>query len=88
MSPAYDKVPKRRKVIGAKSVERALSKSLLDKVLVAKDAEERVISDVLILAEQSGVEIVWVSNMMELGEYCGIGVGASCCGILKDDAVD
>lgn len=84
MSPAYEHVPKRRKVVGARAVTKAMSRGSVEKVLVAQDADMKVLRDVLNLAKQSEIEIAWVLNMKELGEYCGISVGASCCAILKD----
>ncbi|MBP8613704.1 MAG: ribosomal L7Ae/L30e/S12e/Gadd45 family protein [Firmicutes bacterium] len=85
MSPAYEHVPRRRKVAGAKAVMKAISRGSVERVLVAKDADTKVLSDVINLAEKSDVEIYWVCSMKELGEYCGISVGASCCAILKNE---
>jgi large subunit ribosomal protein L7A len=83
LGPDYDHIPKKNKVAGAKAVSKAIAGGLARKILVAQDAEMKIITDVLDLAKENDVEIVWVSTMKELGEYCSISVGASCCAILE-----
>ncbi|HOV66418.1 MAG TPA: 50S ribosomal protein L7ae-like protein, partial [Bacillota bacterium] len=63
MSPAYERVPKRRKAVGARAVTKAICRGSVEKVLVAQDADMKVLRDVLNLARQSEIEIAWVLNM-------------------------
>lgn len=83
VGPVYTQIPKKYKVPGAKAVLKAIDKGIVAQVLVAEDAETHVVSDVLARAKQMDIEVNWVSSMKELGEFCGINVGASCCAILK-----
>jgi large subunit ribosomal protein L7A len=81
----YSQVPKKYKVPGAKAVLKAMDKGIVAQVLVAEDAEAHVLAGVLARAKALDIEINWVSSMKQLGEYCGINVGASCCAILKPE---
>ena len=83
IGPSFGQIPKRNKVAGVRAVSRAIAEGSAKKILVAKDAETKIITEVLLLAEEKGIEVVWVARMKELGEYCGISVGASCCAVLE-----
>ena len=76
-----------RKVVGSKETTKRLERSQVKVVYVAMDAQERVITPVLRLAEERGVEIVRVPSMAELGQAAGIKVGAATAAILTDTAV-
>ncbi len=79
----YGRIPKKYKIPGVRAVLKAIDKGLVAKVLVAEDAETKVVSGVLAKAKGNDIEIIWIPNMKQLGEYCGINVGASCCALLK-----
>jgi large subunit ribosomal protein L7A len=51
-------------------------------VFVAKDAEDRVTKRIVLLCKEKGVPVDTVPSMKELGESCGLRVGASCCAVL------
>ncbi len=79
----YSRIPKKHKIAGVRSVSKALENGLVAKIFVAEDAKKDVVTDVLSRAEALNVEIIWVPSMRQLGEFCGINVGASCCALLK-----
>lgn len=79
----YGRIPKKYKIPGVRAVLKAMDKNLVAKLLIAEDAETKVVSGVLARAKKNDIEIIWISNMKQLGEYCGINVGASCCALLK-----
>ena len=83
VGPAYSRVPKKYKIAGVRAVLKAINKKLAAKVFVAEDAEIKVVAEVLRRAKEDNIEIIWVSTMTKLGEFCSIGVGASCCVLLK-----
>jgi large subunit ribosomal protein L7A len=76
-------VPRKDRVAGVRSAERAVLSGRADRVLVARDAEERVTKRLVILCREKGIEVGIVDSMRELGESCGLKVGASCCAVLK-----
>ena len=66
-----------KKVIGIKQCTKLL-KSDEGKVLyVAKDANAKLISPIIQLAQEKNIEIVEVSTMKELGKIGGIDVNSS-----------
>ncbi|HHY12318.1 MAG TPA: 50S ribosomal protein L7ae-like protein [Firmicutes bacterium] len=83
VGPAYGQISKKYKIAGVRAALKAIDRGLVSKVLVAEDAEARVVADVLAKAKENNIEIIWVSSMRQLGEYCSISVGASCCALLK-----
>ncbi len=83
IGPAYAQIPKKIKIAGAKAASKAISRGSAQKVLIAKDADAKIVANVVMMAKENNVEIVWVASMKQLGEYCNIGVGASCCVLLK-----
>ena len=74
------------KVIGAKQTLKHLERGDAETVFVAGDAEERVLSPILRLAEDRGVPVVRMETMRELGRACGIAVGAATAAIIKGGA--
>ncbi|KDR94310.1 large subunit ribosomal protein L7A [Peptoclostridium litorale DSM 5388] len=71
------------KVIGTKQTARALKEEKLQYVIIAKDADERVVKNTQEIANEKNVEVVYVESMQQLGSACGIQVKAATVGILK-----
>ena len=71
------------KIIGTKQTLKAIDKDQVSMVFIAQDAEEHVISELKDICLEKGVETVAVSTMKELGDACGIQVGAASAAILN-----
>jgi large subunit ribosomal protein L7A len=54
---------------------------------MARDADRRVLNPVIALCKEKGVKINWVDCQAALGQACGLMLGASTVGFLRDDAV-
>ncbi len=76
-------VSARKKTVGTKQTQKAVEKGQARVVYVAKDAEERILSPLLRLCAEKGVEVVMVDSMCELGKRCGIKVGAASAAIIE-----
>lgn len=74
----------KKRTIGSNQTMKMLQQSLAKAVYVARDAEKRVTQPIVELAEQSEVPLLWVDSMKELGEACGIDVGAAAATVLED----
>jgi large subunit ribosomal protein L7A len=72
-----------RKTIGTKQTMKALEKDRVSVVFIAQDAEEHVVAGLKELCRQKGIEVVPVATMKELGDACGIEVGAASAAILN-----
>jgi len=75
-------MPRKDRVAGVRSTERAVVAGKAAKVYVARDAEDRVTRHLVLLCKEKGVEVGFVGSMREIGESCGLRVGASCCAVL------
>jgi len=73
-----------KKVIGTKQVKKAIIKGQTMRVYVADDAEPHIISSLRVLCQQHQVEIEEVNKMEQLGNACGIEVGAAAAALLID----
>ena len=81
MTASFDNL---KKVVGTKQVKRALSNNKVQKVYIAKDADEKVVAQIVELCEETGIEIVYVETMRELGQQCNIDVSAASAAVLKN----
>jgi len=69
--------------IGTKQTMKAVESGLAAEVYVAEDCDQRLISKVVSECDKNGVHINYVPTMTELGEVCGIEVGAAMVAVLK-----
>ncbi len=74
----------RRKAVGTRQTIKALERGKAKVIYLARDAEERIIKNLLELCKVNGVEVVHVDTMAQLGKACGIEVGAASAAILMD----
>jgi len=72
------------KTVGTKQTLKALQKDQVKVVYVARDAEERVVRELLRLCAEKNVEVVYADSMARLGQACGIQVGAASAAVLED----
>ena len=72
------------KVVGAKQVRRALNAGTATRVYMAQDADPALLQPLEQLAAEKAVPVEWVSTMKQLGQHCGIAVGAAVAALLKD----
>ncbi len=71
-----------KKVVGVKQTLRSLREAAVVTVFVAADAEARVLDPVLAACREAGLQPVCVETMAQLGQACGIDIGAACAAIL------
>ena len=74
---------KSRRVIGVKQTTRAIREGIALRVFVAEDAESCLTDPVCALCRESGVELTRVETMRELGQACGIEVGAATAALTR-----
>lgn len=72
-------VPNR--LVGVRSVRKALAAGNLKKLFLAKDARRSLISDLEASAREAGTQIEWAESMVLLGRACAINRGAAAAGI-------
>lgn len=72
-----------KKIVGVKQSVKAVEMGDARTVLIARDADEKVVSNLKELCQRNSVEIVYVDSMRQLGKACGIEVSASAVCLLK-----
>ena len=70
------------RVVGTKQVLRALKAGTLRRVYVANDADTFLFQRVILAAEAARVPVTRVPTMKELGQACGVDIGAAAAGIV------
>ncbi|MHA6259183.1 50S ribosomal protein L7ae-like protein [Sporosarcina sp. CAU 1771] len=79
---SYEKVEQAKKtIIGTKQAVRAIRAGIVTELIIAQDAEERIISSVIEEAKLQGIPVVYVDSKKKLGEACGIQVGTAVVAI-------
>lgn len=71
------------KVVGTKQTLKWLERENVKIVFVAKDADDRVTSQVVELAKAKKVEIVYIDSMHELGKECNVEVKTAVAAIIE-----
>ena len=71
------------RVMGIKQVSKAVKRGDAECVFVADDADERVIGPLQILCREQDVSVEPAATMADLGNACGIEVGAAAAAVLK-----
>ena len=74
----------RVRVVGANQVLRALREGQLQCVYVAIDADPFVTRRVIDACEKAKVPVLETDSMRELGQICGIEVGAAAAGVARN----
>lgn len=70
------------KVIGIKQTTKALNQDKVKTLFVSKDAEKHLVQHLEQVAKEKDIEIIYVESMKDLGDACGINVGAAVAAIL------
>lgn len=77
-----EKLSERDKVIGIKQTAKALSQNKIEALFIAEDADKNLVQHLEQGAKDKNAKIIYVDTMKDLGEACGIDVGAAVAAIL------
>ncbi len=69
--------------IGMKQVHKELERDNVSKLYVSLDADEYVTRNLIRIANDKHIEIIYVESMKELGKACQIDVGAATAVIVN-----
>jgi large subunit ribosomal protein L7A len=72
-----------QRVAGLKQVLRYARLSMLDKVYIARDADEEIVRRLRHECERHGIPADMTYTMHQIGSACGLEVGSACAGVLK-----
>jgi large subunit ribosomal protein L7A len=71
-------------IIGMKQTLKAIENGLATKIYLASDSDEFIKKSVVEACTKKNLEIVYVNTMKELGEACGIDIGASTAAVISN----
>ena len=74
---------KSRMMVGYKQTLKAINEGKAERVYLAEECDDKIRLSVEAAADQMNTQLMYVKPMRELGNMCGIEVGASCAVILK-----
>ena len=77
-----DELKTQRKVVGIKQLRKSLKDGQINRAYIAENADPRLTDPIAALCRETGVDLVQVATMAELGQACGISVGAAAAGLL------
>lgn len=72
----------KKTVVGAKQLRKALNSGRAKKVYLAQNADPAITEPLEALCQLKSVEYAWVKSMTDLGNACGIEVGAAAAAAL------
>ncbi|KUO69926.1 MAG: hypothetical protein APF77_17420 [Clostridia bacterium BRH_c25] len=73
-----------KRIVGLKQTVKAVKNGTAKNVYVAEDADEFIKQSVFDACSERNLQIIYVNSMKELGNACGIDIGASTAAIIKD----
>lgn len=83
MSMVHELADPKRRVAGLKQVLRLAHQMELEKVFVARDADEEIVRQICLVCEEHGISCDTSYTMHQIGSACQIEVGSACAGVLK-----
>ncbi len=72
-----EKLRNSRVVVGAKQLRKAMEKGIAQQVFLAENADPAITEPIAAACQRNHISCAWVRTMLELGQACGIDVGAA-----------
>ena len=76
------------RVVGLKQTLKAIYEDAAVRVYLAEDVDGFVYTKIVTACGEKGVKPVMIPSMAELGNACGIDVGAAAAAIINADRID
>jgi large subunit ribosomal protein L7A len=70
-------------VVGSKQLRKALNAGRASYVYLAENADPAITEPIEEMCRELHIQITWVRTMAELGQKCGIEVGAAAAAVLN-----
>ena len=77
------KIDKNKVVVGAKQLRKAMEKGTVECVCLARNADPAITEPLEQQCKARNISYIWVTSMRELGDACGIDVGAAAAAVVK-----
>lgn len=73
-----------KKVVGAKQTSKYIKSGKTITVYIARNADEKVRKPIEELCRQNDIQPVYIETMKELGNICGIDIGAATAALIDE----
>ncbi|HWR62736.1 MAG TPA: ribosomal L7Ae/L30e/S12e/Gadd45 family protein [Clostridia bacterium] len=73
-----------KRIVGLKQTVKAVKNGTAKNVYLAEDADAFIKQSVIDACSDTKLQIIYVKSMKDLGDACGIDIGASTAAIIKD----
>ena len=70
-------------VVGAKQIRKALAAGRALRIYLAANADPAITEPIEAACKENSIQYVWVRSMTELGQACGIEVGAATAAVVR-----
>lgn len=80
---SHGQANREKTIIGIKQTVKAIRTGKVREIILASDADGRLLGDLLVLARENGVPVRYAGTRRELGLTHGIDVGASVVAITE-----
>ena len=70
-------------VVGAKQLRKAIQSGRAQRVFLAKNADPAITEPILEMCSNLSIHYSWVRTMADLGQACGIEVGAAAAAVVN-----
>ena len=80
---AEPKIDGRKAVVGTKQLRKALQAGRAECVYLAENADPAITEPIEEMCGKLHIQITWVRSMAELGQKCGIEVGAAAAAVIR-----
>ena len=78
--PKFDK---NKVVVGAKQLRKAMERGTVKCVCLAENADPAITEPLAQQCKARHISCIWVASMRELGDACGIDVGAAAAAVVN-----
>lgn len=78
-----DDIKNVKKAVGLRQTLKEIEAGNVKTVIIAKDAEEKILSNIESICISKNIEMIYVDSMKLLGKACGIDVGAAVVSIFN-----
>ena len=75
--------PGEKVIVGAKQLRKALNRGIAKRVFLARNADPAITEPLEAMCKEHRVKCVWVKSMNDLGQACGIEVGAAAAAVIS-----
>ena len=79
----HSRLSGKRTVAGAKQLRKAVLSGAAKEVFLAENADPAITEPIEALCQQHNVAYAWVRSMTDLGQACGIEVGAAAAAAIE-----